>query len=117
HKQRLFGSPIPPFFVARASSLRDQSTVPPGSQRLSSVSGRALGAVRRNLIRPSPVAFPARLLKKSAAVSATPTFSATATAIHWFKDTPSSFARRCAAFLIDIGSFSGYVALLMFSPS
>jgi len=44
-------------------------------------------------------------------------FSATATAIHWFKDTPSFFARRCAAFLIDVGSFNGYVALLMLSPS
>jgi hypothetical protein len=35
----------------------------------------------------------------------------------WFKDTPSSFASRCAAFLMDIGSFNGYVALLMVSPS
>jgi len=42
----------------------------------------------------SPVAFPARFLKNSAAVSTTPTFSATATAIHWFNDTPSSFASR-----------------------
>jgi hypothetical protein len=45
------------------------------------------------------VALPARFLKKSAAVSTTPTFSATATAIHWFKDTPSSFASRWGSFL------------------
>jgi hypothetical protein len=57
-----------------------------------------LGAVRRNFINLSPVALPARFLKKSAAVSATPTFSATAAAIHWFKDTPSSIASRWAAF-------------------
>jgi hypothetical protein len=50
---------------------------------------------------PSPVALPARFLKKSAAVSTTPTFSATAAAIHWFNDTPSSFASRWAAFLMD----------------
>jgi len=45
-------------------------------------SGAVLGAVRRNLIKPAPVAFPARFLKKSAAVSTTPTFCATAEAIH-----------------------------------
>ncbi len=70
-------------------------------------SGAALGAVRRNFIKPAPVAFPARFLKKSAAVSTTPTFWATAEAIHWFKETPSSFAKRCAAFLIETGSFNG----------
>jgi hypothetical protein len=37
------------------------------------------------------------LFEKSAAVSTTPTFSATAAAIHWFNDTPSSFASRWAA--------------------
>src|SRR5713101_3498152 len=84
---------------------------------LSSASGVFFGAVRRNFMSPSPVALPARFLKKSAAVSTTPTFSATATAIHWFKDTPSSFASRWAAFLMDRGSFKGYVALLMVSPS
>src|SRR6266567_4249443 len=83
---------------------------------LSSGSGATLGAVRRYFMSPSPVALPARFLKNSAAVSTTPTFSATATAIHWFKDTPSSFASRWAAFLIDRGSFNGYVALLMGSP-
>lgn len=40
-------------------------------------------------------------------------FSATATTIHWFKDTPSSFASRWAAFLMERGSFNGYLALLM----
>src|SRR5258706_7101699 len=45
-------------------------------------SGAALGAVRRNFIRPAPVAFPARFLKKSASVSTTPTVCATAVAIH-----------------------------------
>jgi hypothetical protein len=45
-------------------------------------SGAAFGAVRRNFIKPAPVAFPARFLKKSAAVSTTPTFCATAEAIH-----------------------------------
>jgi hypothetical protein len=74
---------------------------------VSSGSGRILGAVRRNFISPSPVALPALLLKKSAAVSTTPTFSATVAAIHWFKDTPSSFASRWAAVLIERGSFSG----------
>ena len=38
----------------------------------------AWGAVRRNLTSPSPVALPVHFLKKSAAVSTTPTFSATA---------------------------------------
>jgi hypothetical protein len=66
---------------------------------------------------PSPWALPARFLKKSAAVSTTPTFSATAAAIHWFYDTPSSFASRWAAFLMERGSFNGWVALLMVSPS
>jgi hypothetical protein len=45
-------------------------------------SGAAFGAVRRNFIRPAPVAFPARPLNKSVAVSTTPTFCATAAAIH-----------------------------------
>jgi len=61
---------------------------------LSSGAGADFGAVRRYFISPAPVALPARFLKKSDAVSMTPTFSATATAIHWFKDTPSSFASR-----------------------
>jgi len=55
-------------------------------------SGATLGAVRRNFMSPSPVAFLARFFKNS--VSRTPTFSATAAAIHWFNDTPSSFASR-----------------------
>src|SRR5260370_42465011 len=62
---------------------------------------------------PSPVALPVHFLKKSAAVSTTPTFSATAAAIHWFKDTPSSFASRWAAFLMESGSFNGYADLLI----
>jgi hypothetical protein len=57
-------------------------------------SGATLGALRKNLISPRPVAFRARFLKKSAAVSTTPTFSATATAIHRFRETLSSFASR-----------------------
>ena len=65
---------------------------------------------------PSPEALPARFLKKSEAVSITPTFSAAATAIHWFKDTPSSFASRWAAFLMDMGSFNGNLALLIDLP-
>ena len=55
---------------------------------------RPLGAVRRAFMSPSPVAFPARFLKNLVAVSTTPTFSATAAAIHWFNDTPFSFASR-----------------------
>jgi hypothetical protein len=66
-----------------------------------------LGALRRNLISPSPLALPTRFLNKSAAVSTTPTFSATATAIHWFYETQSSFASRWAAFLMESGSFNG----------
>ncbi|HUK46610.1 MAG TPA: hypothetical protein VLW06_03420, partial [Terriglobales bacterium] len=49
---------------------------------LSSGSGAAFGALRRNFMRSAPLASPARFLKNSAAVSTTPTFSATATAIH-----------------------------------
>src|SRR5271165_2262056 len=79
----------------------------------SSGSGATFGAWRRNFISRSPVDLPARFLKNSAAVSTTPTFSATATAIHWFSETPSSFAKRWAAFLMDTGSFNGYVALLI----
>src|SRR5271157_5767880 len=57
------------------------------AQRTSSPgSGGTLGAFFKNLIRPAPVTFPARFLKNSAAVSTTPTFSATAAAIHWFRD-------------------------------
>jgi len=67
--------------------------------------GGTSGALRRNFTSPAPVAFPARFLKNSAAVSTTPTFSATA--IHWFRETASSFARRWAAFLIERGSFDG----------
>ena len=53
------------------------------SHRISSPgSGATFGAVRRNFINPAPAAFPARFLKKSAAVSTTPTFWATAEAIH-----------------------------------
>jgi hypothetical protein len=48
----------------------------------SSGSGTAFGAVRRNFIKPAPLALPARFLKKSAAVSTTPTFCATVAAIH-----------------------------------
>jgi hypothetical protein len=42
-------------------------------------------------------ALPARRLRKSDAVSTTPIFWAIATAIHWFSETPSSFASRAAA--------------------
>src|ERR1035441_9507338 len=77
-------------------------------QSVSSASGAVLGAVRRNFMSPSPVASPARFLKKSAAVSTTPTFSATAAAIHWFNDTPSSFSYRPAAFLVG-GKMGGAV--------
>jgi len=77
----------------------------------SSSSGGTSGALRRNFIRPAPVAFPARFLKNSVAVSTTPTFSATATAIHWFSETPSSLGGRWAAFLIDRGSFNGISSL------
>ena len=56
------------------------------------------------------------LLRQFGGGSTTPTFSATATAIHWFRETPSSAASRCAAFLTEIGSFNGYVALLIHSP-
>jgi hypothetical protein len=55
-----------------------------------------LGACFKSLISPAPVAPSARFLKNPAAVSITPTFSATAVAIHWFSDTPSSFASRLA---------------------
>jgi hypothetical protein len=88
-----------------------------GYRSVSSGSAASLGAVRRNFMSPSPVALPARFLKKSAAVSTTPTFSATAAAIHWFNDTPSSFASRWAAFLMERGSLNGLVALLLVSPS
>jgi len=54
-----------------------------------------------------PVPLPARFLKKSAVGFHHPNLSATATAIHWFEDTPSSFANRWAAFLMESGSFNG----------
>jgi hypothetical protein len=41
----------------------------------------------------------------------------TAEAIHWFRETPSSRAKPCAAFLIGRGSFEGSVSLLIVSPS
>src|ERR1700731_1927801 len=78
-----------------------------GYRCVSSGSGASLGAVRRNFMSPSPVALPARFLKESAAVSTTPTFSATAAVIHWFNDTPFSCGSRWAAFLMERGSFNG----------
>jgi hypothetical protein len=48
---------------------------------------------------------------KYAAVSITPTSSAIAEAIHWFRVTPSSCAKRSAASLIERGSFKGWGAL------
>src|SRR5438445_3489596 len=56
-----------------------------GQRSWSSGSVATRRALRRYFIRPSPFAFPACILKKSAVVSMTP--------------TPSSFARRWAAFL------------------
>jgi len=50
---------------------------------------------------------PARLRKNSAAVSTAPTFCATAAAIHWLSDTPSSLASRAAAALTEAGSLRG----------
>ncbi|MGO9271347.1 MAG: hypothetical protein ACLQOO_13995 [Terriglobia bacterium] len=41
-----------------------------------------MGALFKNLIRPAPVALPARFLKHSAAVSTTQPYPATAAAIH-----------------------------------
>src|SRR6266849_8539191 len=90
-----------------ASGVRPRLPHNPNYSRRSFGSGAVLGAVRRYFMSPAPVALPARFLKKSEAVSMTPTFSATATAIHWFKDTPSSFASRWAAFLMERGSFNG----------
>jgi hypothetical protein len=63
-----------------------------------------------------PLAISGTPEKNSAAVSMTPTFSATAAEIHWFNDTPSSLANRSAARLIESGSFNGYVALLLILP-
>ncbi len=85
----------------------------PTASHPSKTAGAVLGAVRRYFMRPSPEALPARFLKKSEALSMTPTFPATATAIHRLKDTPSSFASRWAAFLMDMGSFKGNLALLI----
>jgi ATP dependent DNA ligase domain len=67
-----------------------------------------VGAVRRNLKRPSPVVFPARLLRNSAAVSTTPTF---------LGDCHCNPLVCWAAFLMDKGSCNGYESLLMLSPS
>ena len=61
---------------------------------VSSGSDASLGAVRRNFMSPSPVALPARFLKKPAAVSTTPTFSATAAAIHWFPSMVGVLRKR-----------------------
>src|SRR5450432_339508 len=72
---------------------------------MSSGLGGTFGAVRRNLMSASPEEFPARFLKNSAAVSTTPTFCATAEAIHWLRATPSSLASLCAAFLMEAGGW------------
>jgi len=78
--------------------------------------GIDLGALRRNFISPSPLPFRAFAEK----------FSRCFHDAYFFrhgggnplvKDTPSSFASRCAAFLVDSGSFKGYVDLLIVSPS
>jgi F-box protein 11 len=50
------------------------------------------------------------------ALSIAPTFCATAVAIHWLSETPSSLARRAAAALIEAASFNGHVALLIIAP-
>ena len=52
-------------------------------------------------------ADPARLCRKSRAVRIVPTFPATAEAMNWFKDTPSSLASSAAVFFTEVGSFSG----------
>jgi len=68
------------------------------SQSVSSASGAAFGAVRRNLISPfaGGPCLP-RFLKKSAAVSTHSNFFGDRYRDPLFKDTPSSFASRWAA--------------------
>ncbi len=61
--------------------------------------GRDLRRMAQKSVNPAPLAFPARWGKNSAAVSTTPTFSATAAAIHWFRDTPSSLGQALRSLL------------------
>ena len=81
--------------------------------RRSVSAGCSRPALRRNLRRSFGFALPARRSRNSRAVSITPTFSATATAMNWLSETPSAFANLAAAALTDVGSFSGYTLLLI----
>jgi len=65
------------------------------------------GAPRRKLSKSSGLASAARRRRNSLAVSRLPTFSATAAARNWLREAPSSLARRAAAALTELGSFSG----------
>ena len=68
--------------------------------------GRSGAASRKGSMSPG-TAPPARLPRNSAAASTAPIFWATAAAIHWFRETPSSLASRCAAAFTEAGSLRG----------
>src|SRR5271169_4787656 len=82
---------------------------------MSSSFGATFGARRRYLSMSLDFAVPARSRRKSSAARKEPTFSATAAAINWLSDTPSLAANSAAAFFTDVGSFNGYVFLLIFT--
>lgn len=69
----------------------------PEPSAASSGRGRVSGTPSRNSSMSDGWMSPARRRRKTAAVSTTPIFCATAAAIHWFSETPSCFARRIAA--------------------
>ena len=67
----------------------------------------------RNALRSSGEAFPARRLKKSAAVSTAPISCAIAAVIHWFSHASYSQPARAGAALIEAGSFRGTDELVL----
>ncbi len=91
---------LSPGGLARTQGCHSAGSSSPGS-------GARSAARARIACRPSGCASPARRRKNSAAVSTAPTFCATAEAIHWLSDTPSCFASRAAAALIEAGSLRG----------
>ena len=62
-----------------------------------------MGCVVKKLHEPVAGLIACAFLEKTLPQFPLPNFSATAEAIHWSRGTPSSCARRCAAFLIERG--------------
>ena len=66
-----------------------------------------MGCVAKKLHEPVAGLIACAFLEKLCRSFHYSTFSPAAEAIHWFRETPSTCAKRCAVFLIERGSFKG----------